>query len=222
MKVCAYVMTYDSGLAPNPFHGICTLAVCTPNHLKANLDSGGYIIGIAGTRLRNKLKSPDQWRLIYAMKVDERITLDKYFAEYESKRPKLSGSKIEMCGDNFYKNLKHTRQTEEHTSDGIEKKDCRGNRVFVSRDDFAYFGSLAPVIPSDIPWGAKLISQLKKRAIGITYILGGTCSDPWDQDDFTKFKSFISVNKLDYIPAPIDFDLWKESSDEKASKSSCG
>lgn len=225
MKVCAYVMTYDTGLAPNPFHGVCTLAVCTPNHQNANLKQGDFIVGIAGTRLRAKLKSPNKWRLVYVMKVDKRITLNEYFDEYESKRPKLSGSKIEMCGDNFYKNLIHTRQTEEHTSTipgtGIEKQDCDGNRVFIGRE-FVYFGSSAPVIPTDHHWGLKLVRQLTKRAVGTTYIFGGTCDEPWNTADLEEFKTYLSANnKMDYIPDPIDFELWKGSSNEKASKSGC-
>jgi len=30
MKVYSYIVAYDSGFAPNPFHGICTLACCKP------------------------------------------------------------------------------------------------------------------------------------------------------------------------------------------------
>ena len=30
MIVYEYVMTSDSGFAPNPFHGACTLACCKP------------------------------------------------------------------------------------------------------------------------------------------------------------------------------------------------
>jgi hypothetical protein len=79
MKVCAYVMTCDTGLAPNPFHGVCTLAVCTPNHVRANLEENDYIIGVAGVRLRQKLNlSSNSWRLIYAMKVDKFMELDAY------------------------------------------------------------------------------------------------------------------------------------------------
>ena len=100
----------------------------------------------------------------------------------------------------------------------IEKQDCDGNRVFVG-SEFAYFGSLAPVIPTDHLWGAKLIRQLTKRAVGVTYILGGTCADPWNSTDLDEFNVFISANKPDCIPDPIDFDLWKGSSDENTSKS---
>ena len=33
MKICTYTMTSDTGFAPNPFYGYCTLAACTPNHM---------------------------------------------------------------------------------------------------------------------------------------------------------------------------------------------
>jgi Nucleotide modification associated domain 2 len=33
MKVYSYVVRCDTGFAPNPFWGYCTLAACTPNHM---------------------------------------------------------------------------------------------------------------------------------------------------------------------------------------------
>ena len=38
MKLLKYVMTSDKGLAPNPYFGVCSLALCTPNHRNARLD----------------------------------------------------------------------------------------------------------------------------------------------------------------------------------------
>ena len=32
VRLCSYVVKYDTGFAPNPFWGFCTLAACTPNH----------------------------------------------------------------------------------------------------------------------------------------------------------------------------------------------
>jgi hypothetical protein len=31
-KLRSYIVRVDTGLAPNPFWGFCTLALCTPNH----------------------------------------------------------------------------------------------------------------------------------------------------------------------------------------------
>src|ERR1035437_4186815 len=44
-KVCFYIMRVDTGFAPNPFHGVCTLAACTPNHQHARLFKGDLIAG---------------------------------------------------------------------------------------------------------------------------------------------------------------------------------
>ena len=37
-----YIAVLDTGLAPNPFWGYCTLAVCTPNHMGIRLDQLGH------------------------------------------------------------------------------------------------------------------------------------------------------------------------------------
>ena len=230
MKVCAYVMTYDTGLAPNPFDGVCTLAVCTPNHQNANLVNGDYIIGVAGERLRGKLGTPDQWRLIYAMKVDERMTLDKYYTstDYKSKIPKLSGSKKEMCGDNFYKllngKLVHTTDTEEHTSKipdtEIERQDCDGNRVFVGKD-FLYFGAAALPFP-DNKWARKLKDQLTLKPRGISYIHGGRARHSWQKDELESFLNFFTCKVSPEPKAdPIDFDLWKSKPEKNSSCAGC-
>jgi hypothetical protein len=231
MKVCAYVMTVDSGLAPNPFHGVCTLSVCTPNHVNANLKYGDYIIGIAGIGLSKKLKNPSQpWRLLYVMKIDERKELGDYYdtQSYKQKIPKLKGSKIEMCGDNFYKKINgklvHTGETNDHSSEipgtGIEKQDCDGNRVFIGRT-FYYFGSAAPQIPPASNWGRKLISQLEIRSVNITYILGGSSKHVWSMEDFEEFLKFLNENKLDYLPDPIDFDRWMSEPENLSISSGC-
>ncbi|MDD5540197.1 MAG: hypothetical protein PHG61_05855 [Candidatus Marinimicrobia bacterium] len=215
---------YDTGLAPNPFHGKCTLAVCTPNHVRANLKQDDYIIGVAGVRLRQKLNLPsDSWRLIYAMKVDEIKELDAYYnaADYKLKIPKLNGSKIDMCGDNFYKlsngKLAHTGESTDHDWPEVNEQDCKGNRVFIGEPMF-YFGSSAREIPSNTGWGSKLIRQLNRRSVNVTYILGGRCSDPWETGDFEAFKEFLNESKIDGEPKPIDFDHWNS---EPENKSSC-
>ena len=41
MRIARHVVTQDTGLAPNPFHGFCTSALCTPSHMDASLQQGG-------------------------------------------------------------------------------------------------------------------------------------------------------------------------------------
>ena len=61
MKICVYTLTADTGFAPNPFHGTCTLAACTPNHMGAKLVKGDWIAGFF-----TNAKTPC---LVYAMRV---------------------------------------------------------------------------------------------------------------------------------------------------------
>lgn len=236
MKVCTYIMTHDTGFAPNPFHGVCTLAVCTPNHRRANLQQGDCIVGIAGVTLCKKIQPPaEPMRLVYAMKVDTVKNLDDYYNDdnYKLKIPKLNGSKLEMCGDNFYKLidgvLTHTGQTIDHVGKEIEKQDCNGNRVFIGRT-FCYYGSSAPLIPLTTGWGLKLVNKFTKCRVGFRYIFGGNSSNLWTQDDFEDFKHFLSESTVASseinIPTPIEFDHWNSDQEHElksnAHTCSCG
>lgn len=53
-------MTFETGLAPNPFGRWCTLAVCTPNHCNAQLEIGDWIVGHSEINECNKLIYPNQ------------------------------------------------------------------------------------------------------------------------------------------------------------------
>ena len=213
MKVCAYIMTNDTGLAPNPFHDVCTLAVCTPNHVRANVNSGDYIVGIAGATLCKKFRPPvniHEPRIIYIMKVDKCMGLNDYYNtnEYFKKIPTLNGSSIDMCGDNFYKlingELSHTNETVNHNWHEVMAQDCKGNRVFIGKT-FWYFGAHAPEIPSKCNWGIKLAAQLKVRQRNITYIFGGTCNNKWDDVDLNEFLKFLSNLKNNHSLTPVEF-----------------
>jgi hypothetical protein len=59
MRLCSHVVTDDTGFAPNPFHGYCTGAVCTPSHKSAGLKEGDWLIGHSTKK--------DGHRLVYAM-----------------------------------------------------------------------------------------------------------------------------------------------------------
>ncbi len=136
--LCTYVVTSDTGLAPNPYWGWCTLAVCTPNRQSARLTKGDWIAGFSG--------SADGNRLIYAMEVAERIDMNSYFHDprFAAKRPNLRGSWQERCGDNFYsKNPDGTwRQHKNRFHMGADylAKDTRRPHIFAAQR-FWYFGS---------------------------------------------------------------------------------
>jgi hypothetical protein len=150
MRLCSHVVTHDTGLAPNPFHGYCTSAVCTPSHKRARLEKGEWLIGHS--------PKDDGYRLVYAMRISEVLSMNQYFHDerFESKKPKPNGAVEEQCGDNFY------YQDEDGTWKRLPSRfhnDCgaftqdvgydhAGNPVFVS-DHFYYFGDKRVHIPDE-------------------------------------------------------------------------
>lgn len=144
MKLHPYVIKIDSGLAPNPFWGYCTLSVCTPNHMGIKVQKGDWIIGTSPISQGSKL--------VYAMEVSELIPFDKYYSDvrFEKKKPIYNGSWRERSGDNMYykddqgKWVQH--RTLFHRSPEDKKKDLKHPVAFVA-ENFYYFGDKAILIP---------------------------------------------------------------------------
>jgi hypothetical protein len=145
MKLCSHVITHDHGLAPNPFHGYCTSALCTPSHQNARLEKGDWLIG-------HSPKS-DGNLLVYAMRISEVLTMDQYFHDdrFADKKPKPDGTIIEQCGDNFY--YRYGADQWKRLPSRFHNK-CRNfikdvrHPVFVS-EDFYYFGSRRVALPDE-------------------------------------------------------------------------
>ena len=81
-KLYSYVVASDTGLAPNPFHSFCTLALCKPQVRKA-AEVGDWVIGTGSKR-----NGRDGF-LVYAMRVTEILTFNEYWrdARFLAKRP---------------------------------------------------------------------------------------------------------------------------------------
>jgi len=141
MKICAYTLTADTGFAPNPFHGICTLAACTPNHMGAKLVKGDWIAGFF-----RKDRTP---YLVYAMRVEEVKGYDSYYKDsrFQEKKPREDGLPEDRCGDNIY----HRDTSGEwlrdkghyHQDARAFKQDTRYAIVYIGGVHYAYFGSKA-------------------------------------------------------------------------------
>lgn len=70
MHCFRYKLNHDFGLAPNPFGGIMTLAVCKGDIRRSkNLQIGDWIIGTGSKKMRR------DGQLIYAMKVEGKSLL---------------------------------------------------------------------------------------------------------------------------------------------------
>jgi Nucleotide modification associated domain 2 len=144
LRLCTYIITSDSGLAPNPYWGYCTLAVCTPNHQRARITRGDWIAGFTS-------KSRGH-RLVYAMLVDERLHMSDYFHDvrFVSKKPDLQGDWKQRCGDNFYSQSEDGAWTQHgnlfHLGAAYLTQDTRHPFVFAG-SRFWYFGRSAIQLP---------------------------------------------------------------------------
>ena len=146
MKLYSYVVRVDHGLAPNPFWGYCTVAVCTPNHMGVKAQQDDWIIGTSPSYQGNKL--------VYAMQVSETLSFEKYYADvrFKKKKPVVHGSWREKCGDNmYYKDQQGNwiqHRTIHHRNPEIIRKDLKHPVVFVA-EYFYYFGDNAINIPGE-------------------------------------------------------------------------
>lgn len=70
-----YSLVTDSGAAPNPFGGVCTLALCKPRIRRGSVGEGDWVAGVAGHTFGEK-----HGNLAYAMKVAQKVGFDEYDA----------------------------------------------------------------------------------------------------------------------------------------------
>lgn len=160
IRLYSYVVKYDAGLAPNPYWGYCTLAICTPNHMGIQAEKGDWIMGTTPV-------SPQGSKLVYAMQISERLCFDDYFKDprFQKKKPTCNGTWQQGQGDNMYYRdgsgiYQQIETTWNHTEDWQHEQDTKHPFVFIS-EHFYYFGGKAVQIPSDYTgliwhrWGCK-------------------------------------------------------------------
>ena len=148
----SYVVRYDSGFAPNPFHGYCTLATCKP-WIRERAAVGDWVVGTgsAGAPVRRG------GYLVYAMKVTAVLSTRCYWRDprFEAKKPDMYHSWVSASGDNIYEPLgpSQWRQLNSYHSqaDGSPnlrhvRRDTNVERVLVS-EDYVYFGGQGPKLP---------------------------------------------------------------------------
>ena len=153
MTYFLYKIEHDYGLAPNPFHGYCTLAVCKSQiRNSSRLNLGDWIIGIGSQALNNKNK------IVFIMQVEETMSFHNYWSDvrFQNKKPKINGSLVQMYGDNFYhyderekkwiqENSAHSNEKGKLNNDHL-KRDVGGEKVLISQT-FYYFGNESIKIP---------------------------------------------------------------------------
>jgi len=163
------------------------------------------------------------------MNIERRLDLDSYYRDpqFVAKRPKLDGSLVESCGDNFYckdskGQLHHTRQTNEHQAEppgtGIEKQDICGDRVFTAHR-YWYFGRSAPVLPRSEQWAERLISKFVPSAVGLRYVYeeGAETGGRWSDADLSDFIAWLPA-KGGLLGRPTH---WPQADEGQMNSSGC-
>ena len=162
LKLYTYVLDHDLGLAPNPFWGCCTVAVCKPKIRKSKkINVGDWLVGTGSRALEQRYKRPKGKyvnKLIYAMEVNEILTFEEYWndSRFNIKKPILNGSLARMYGDNIYSLLENGEWKQLNSAhsniDGSTntkhlRTDISGEKVLVSTN-FYYLGDKCIEIPT--------------------------------------------------------------------------
>lgn len=152
MNLYSYVVARDYGFAPNPFHGVCTLATCKPE-IRKTASIADWIVG-TGSKV-----SCLEDRLVFVMRITGSMTFCEYYEsdEFQTKKPNMGGSLKQAFGDNIYykderglwmQNNSHHSWEDGTTNCNNQIKDTEVDRVLIGKE-FTYWGGRGPVIPSD-------------------------------------------------------------------------
>ena len=156
IRLFAYKQTHDTGFAPNPFHGVCTLATCKPK-IRLHKQVGDWVAGFTSKELNKGRGKVGEEKLIYLMRVTDKIPLELYFAadRFAAKRASdpadLTAPCISSVGDNIYEQrdgvwIQHPNRS--HKPHDIPKD--TGGRFALISNEFYYFGSVPLEIPDEI------------------------------------------------------------------------
>ena len=171
-----YKMTHDTGFAPNPYHGVLTLATCKPT-IRRCAEVNYWISGWTSNKVQGKSDeshfTDDTQELIYLAKVSKKIPIEDYWENYPKKQQptkSIEGGKkcfkscgksivvknddISFCGDNIYEpdandpsGFKQHKNA--HHNEQNKAHDLSGKNVLVC-EEFYYFGVENAIPKSDI------------------------------------------------------------------------
>ena len=152
MQLYTYCLRFDDGAAPNPFWGICTLAICKPA-IRRTAKIGDWVVGLGSA---NSPLGDISDCVVYVMRVSDKRSLRVYDilcrARYEGKIPDWHSSDFNRrVGDCIYDygsgsppRLRLAVHDERN-----RQRDLSGENVLVS-DHFYYFGDRPIKLPQHL------------------------------------------------------------------------
>lgn len=150
-RLFTYTIRTDAGSAPNPFNGMCTLALCKPQ-IRREAERGDWVAGLGSKEAFSRDLSG---HIVYAMKVDEVISLQDYDRlapeRWPHRIPNIKSMALQdRLGDCIYDfSSGSPRQRRGVHVPGDADRDLGGKNVLISRD-FYYFGSRALPLPDHL------------------------------------------------------------------------
>lgn len=141
-----YKVVYDAGTAPNPYAGVCTLAICKPA-IRSTAKGGDIVVG---------LEPGNSGRVIYCMQVTDKKPWDEYIElctnssasarmghpEYAQVGKKVPGKITDQGDCIWYGSAVRNKVRASHSGHGLEHfvNDIEGNRFVLLSTRFWYFG----------------------------------------------------------------------------------
>jgi hypothetical protein len=144
----SYCIPYDDGAAPNPFWGLCTLAICKPR-IRQSANVGDWVVGTGSV---NSPVGNVSGKVVYAMRVTQKMTMANYDRFTQSKLSRkiplmTSADPRRRSGDSIYDFSTSTTTLRPSVhGEGNKETDLSGKYVLLS-NHFFYFGDQPVALP---------------------------------------------------------------------------
>ena len=146
-----YCIPIDDGAAPNPYWGVCTLVICKPTIRRA-AEVGDWIVGTGSV---NSPIGNISGKIVYAMLVSQKMTMEKYDLYTKDHLPGkvpnwFSRDIRRRLGDSIYDySIYPPKLRQSVHNSGNRARDLRGLYALLS-DHFFYFADQPVQLPNHL------------------------------------------------------------------------
>jgi Nucleotide modification associated domain 2 len=202
----SYCIPYDDGAAPNPFWGLCTLAICKPV-IRRVAKEGDWVVGTGSV---NSPIGNISGKVVYAMRVTRKMTMEDYdwFTKLElpDKIPLRNSADLRRShGDSIYDFSATTPSLRPSVHNKENQNTDLGGKYVLLSNHFFYFGDK----PASLPEALRNIARQQqghRSSANAPYI-----------EDFVRW-----IHSLGYPPAKLMGNpQWWSKPDFQASRDPC-